>query len=214
VNNLQSPIRNPQSHVLGLFGGTFNPVHNGHIEAARKTVAALGLCELIFVPACIPPHKGTGGLIPSKDRTRMLERAIRDMKNISWSDAELERKGTSYTIDTVRYFEHRYPDKTICFLTGSDSLSTLHTWKDIGTLISECRLVIISRPGFPFSVPEQLKGLLSDEAVTSLVQNRLEIETPDISSTQVRKAVKNGKDISSCVPAAVKEYIEENGLYR
>ena len=210
----QSGIGNPESNSLSLFGGTFNPVHNGHIEAARRAVYALNLSELIFIPAYIPPHKNTTGLIPSEQRMCMLELAIQGEKRLSWSDAELARKGTSYTIDTLRYYKKQYPDNTLYFLTGSDSLACLHTWKDIGTVIEECILVIIARPGFPISIPKELSKILSPQALESLKQNTLEIETPDISSTQIREAVKNREDISAFVPAAVMEYIEENGLYK
>ena len=210
----QSAIRNPQSNGLALFGGTFNPVHNGHIEAAQKAVAALHLSELIFIPTYIPPHKSTAGLIPSRQRMCMLERAVQGEERLSWSDTELSRKGTSYTIDTVRYYKKQYPDNLLYFLTGSDSLSCLHTWKDIGPLVNECILVIIARPGFPINISQELSKTIPPQAIESLMKNSLKIATPDISSTQIREAVKNREDISSFVPASVKEYIEEHGLYR
>lgn len=198
---------------LGLFGGTFNPVHNGHLVTARKAAAARNLSKIIFIPAYIPPHKQGEPLISPHHRTSMLDRALEGENKMLWSDAELSRRGTSYTIDTIRYFRQEYPDAELFFLTGSDSLDILHTWKNIEILIEQCVLTIIARPGFPCVIPENLKKKLPPEAVESLRNNRLDIETPDISSTRIREMVQSGMDISGLVPHPVRQYIERNNLY-
>ena len=170
---------------IGILGGTFNPVHNGHLYIAEQAIKKFRLDRLIFVPVYMPPHKKISDRIAIKDRLNMLRLAARKNKKFSISNYEIKQKGKSYSIKTARFFRRKYGSKTeFFFIIGRDSLRGLKKWKDI----KELRKIV------KFACFPRTKG--------------------DISSTEIRRRLKKGDPIDNLVPREVSKYIEENKLYR
>lgn len=185
---------------IGILGGTFNPVHLGHIALARESYKKLKLDKLIFIPAYIPPHKNSKQIISWKDRYRMLELAIEEHKAFEISDIEIKRKGKSYSIDTIKEVRKAYAGAEVLFITGSDSIEELKDWKDIEGLKGLCTFIIAARPGYKMdSIPANTEALSAD--------------TLDVSSTKIRELVKQGADFRAFVPEKVYEYIGMRKLY-
>ncbi len=116
---------------IGVLGGTFNPVHAGHLILAEEMREKLGLDQVVFIPTCIPPHKQAKGIAPADDRMAMVKLAIKGNRSFSVSDVEIKRQGASYTIDTIRQLKKSYPRDELIFIIGSDLLKYLDDWKDI-----------------------------------------------------------------------------------
>lgn len=189
---------------LGIFGGTFDPPHVGHLLAAEGVRDHLKLDKVIFVPAAIPPHKQKRGVIPAKYRFEMVKLAIENNPFFELSDAELHRKGPSYTIDTVREMKRTHPGSEIFFIMGIDLLLEFDTWKEPEKILAECTLVAMNRPGFDLGVVD--KDLL---ARVELVN----VPSIDVSSTNIRRRVKSGRSIKYLVTAEVEVYIRRNSIY-
>jgi nicotinate-nucleotide adenylyltransferase len=187
---------------IAIFGGTFNPIHKGHLFLAEQAEKILGLNKVIFVPAYIPPHKSCSDIISAAERFHMIKLAISGRKSFSVSCLEIEKRKKIYSVDTVRYFKKKFPNHTrLFFLIGADQLKGLSSWKDADKLIGLCEFVVFSRPGF------SLKENPHDIKVAR-------IEELDISSTQVRDRIKNNKSIKRFVPKSVADYIMSNNLYK
>jgi nicotinate-nucleotide adenylyltransferase len=199
---------------LCLFGGTFNPVHSGHLEAARQARARLAAEQVIFIPARVPPHKDTHDLAPARHRLAMLQLALAGEPGMACSDIELRRPAPSYTIDTVRTYRARNPGSAICFLTGTDALAHLHLWKEVAALVQECTLVLLARPGFTPAIPPALDAVLPRADAARLCNGMLAVTTPDISATRIRAMVRDGQDITGLVPDGVADYIRTHRLYQ
>ncbi|MFH1707200.1 MAG: nicotinate (nicotinamide) nucleotide adenylyltransferase [Planctomycetota bacterium] len=199
--------------ILCLFGGTFNPVHNGHLAAARQAAARLYAEEIVFIPARVPPHKDTGNLASAHHRLAMLHLALAGVAAWSCSDIEIRRPPPSYTIDTVRAFRASHPQAVLNFLTGTDALRHLHLWKEIGALVRECTLVLLARPGFTPAIPPALAAVLTPDDTMRLTAAMLPIATPDISATRVRAMIRAGEDTTGLVPPPVADYIRTHRLY-
>ena len=141
-----------KSRVMGsrvaIFGGTFNPVHVGHLVAAQDAHEAMGIDRTIWIPVAAPPHKVSPDLASGDDRLRMLECAVAGDARFEVSDMEIHRAGPSFSIDTVREWRRMLPEAEIFFLIGSDSLLELHAWREVRALLGLCRFVTIARPGF------------------------------------------------------------------
>src|SRR5258706_4232754 len=136
---------------LGLLGGSFNPLHNGHLAIARQTRKALGLDQVLFVPTGLPPHKPNGSLAPAKDRYEMVRLAIASDPSLAISDVEVRRPGKSFSIDTIRLLQQEYGAETqLFFLIGLDAFLDFPSWREPQTLLELCRFVILSRPGLSF----------------------------------------------------------------
>ncbi|SHH20674.1 nicotinate-nucleotide adenylyltransferase [Thermosyntropha lipolytica DSM 11003] len=198
--------------ALGIMGGTFDPVHIGHLLAAEWVRSEFNMDKVVFIPAASPPHKDEGDMTPIEHRYRMVELAIQDNPYFEISPVEKERKGKSYTVDTIAYFRERYPDKDLYFIMGTDSLLSFPTWKKPELLVTLCSFVVVSRPGYviPASFWEK-EGLLP------LLQPKLYIlEMPgmDISSSEIRERIKQGKSVKYLLPREVEEYIYKHSLYR
>lgn len=207
---------------IGLFGGTFNPIHLGHLRGAEEIREAFGLREVIFIPAALPPHKMTEEIIQAYHRLEMVKRAIRKNSQFSASNVELKRPGKSYSIDTIRYFREKFED-SLYFILGRDAFVEIETWKDFQNLFSLCNFIIMVRPGLTQASP--LPGALApafryDEGASGWVHGSgnvvflKEINFLDISSTKVRELVEKGGSIKYLVPPEVEAYIEKHGLYR
>ncbi|MGI5911389.1 MAG: nicotinate-nucleotide adenylyltransferase [Syntrophomonadaceae bacterium] len=197
---------------LGIMGGTFDPIHYGHLIAAEFARHEFNLDRVIFMPAARPPHKDRTQVLDEKHRYEMVKRAIRGNKAFTISDLEKKRAGYSYTIDTVSYFLETYPGTNIFFIMGTDSLLLMDTWKEYETLAGLCQFVVVTRPGYRVKPDEPaLKKL---PPVTWENIHFLSIPALDISSSDIRLRVATGKPIKYLLPLDVEQYIKEKGLYR
>lgn len=195
---------------IALLGGTFDPVHKGHLAMAHAALEdpRFQLDSVLFIPANIPPHKQTQPVTPYKDRFAMLELALRDYPRFELSRIEdpAETKGEpNYTIDTIRRVkaERKLTTEGLYFIVGVDSFLQIDTWREPQAIMSECRLIVVSRPGF------RQRELRYPASISFL-----ETVAVDISSTHIRAAVANGESLEKYVPLQVAEYIREHGLYQ
>lgn len=196
----------------GLFGGSFNPVHTGHLKAARFVRDALSLDEVVFLPANIPPHKAFDGEgVETKDRVNMLRLAVGEEKGFSVCEIELRREGPSYTADTLRALKKLEPGTLFFLILGSDMLFYFEQWKNFREIFKMCPLVALSREQADeeelFSFAKSLEERYGGEII--VLKNKIE----EVSSTEIRKKVRAGEDIKLLVPDAVREYIIKNGIY-
>jgi nicotinate-nucleotide adenylyltransferase len=190
---------------IGILGGTFDPIHLGHLVLAEQVREKLNLDQVIFIPSAIPPHKTKQKLSPAKDRFQMTNLALEGNPKFSVSDMELKREGLSYTIDTLKMLKRKYQNSKIYFLTGSDVLDEIRTWKDPEQIYRMVQVVIATRPGFDSFDPD------NHFAKKSII---VPITGVDISSTRIREMARKGKSIRYLVPAKVGEYIKKKNLYR
>ncbi|HWP97212.1 MAG TPA: nicotinate-nucleotide adenylyltransferase [Syntrophomonadaceae bacterium] len=196
---------------LGLIGGTFNPIHNGHLLAAEYVRCEFGLGKVLFVPSARPPHKEGVAIIPGEERCSMVKLAINDNPYFQVSTLELERPGPSYTVDTLAYYQEHYPGTTIYFIMGTDSLLLMETWKDLERLACSGRFIVVTRPGYKVDLMQPSLVHLP----AALWENLRFLEIPgfDISSSDIRRRVAEGKSIKYLLPAQVEEYIYTRQLY-
>ncbi|MBN2206714.1 MAG: nicotinate (nicotinamide) nucleotide adenylyltransferase [Candidatus Aminicenantes bacterium] len=213
---------------IGLFGGTFNPVHSGHIHAARAVRDRLEFREVLLIPSYRPPHKGTVGLAPAQDRLAMVRLAVRDCPGLAASAVEVEARETSYAVLTLDKMKAAYPGARLFFVLGTDAFAEIETWKDYRHLLEECLWVIMSRPGGARADARRVLGsrpaalcrvLTAGERLrdADLARVRfifLDVDALDISSSAVREAVRNGRPIAGLVPPAVEDYLRSHQLYR
>ena len=191
---------------LGLFGGTFDPPHVGHLIVAQDAALALGLDCVSFIPAAQPPHKQADAITPSALRARMLELAIADDARFALDPVELERSGPSYTVDTLRALRSRLPDAELTLLIGHDQYAELDTWREPEAVMALARLAVMTRGAVAdgrVGEVEELGGGAVQVGVTRI----------DISSTQIRARVRQGLPIRYLVAPAVEQFIIENRLY-
>lgn len=211
---------------LGLFGGTFNPIHFGHLRAAEEIREALCLDRLLFIPAALPPHKASHHMVPFATRLEMTRLAVADETGFEVSDVEGRRPEKSYSIDTLCLFRQELsPDTDLFFILGLDAFLEIDTWKDFRQLFRLCHFVVLDRPGYDRG---QLERVLTTrvhpdcrydaEAGTYLhpAGSRIHfhpITLLEISSTAIRTAVSQGRSIRFLLPEAVRRYILLNKLY-
>lgn len=190
---------------VALFGGTFDPIHYGHLICAEEVKEAFGFDRVWFIPAFRPPHKPEDPFrAPPEDRYRMVCLAVEDNPAFAVSRTELDRGGVSYAIETVREFLALERGE-LYWILGSDALAEIEMWRDWKTLGELCRFIAVSRPGYEIPrVPEPLRNRVEPFAMTEI----------GISSTRIRDAVRNGKSIRYWTPPRVIEYIQAHGLYR
>ena len=219
---------------IGLFGGTFNPVHIGHLRAALEVKEGFKLDEVILIPAALPPHKMSGDVVDAADRLHMLKLALTDISGLKLSDLELKRSGPSYTIDTVQHFKRKLPDQSLIYLIiGLDAFLEIDTWKSYEELLSQIPFIIINRPKPGVAANDfswrSLGKFLTSKIATDYVftENEscyrakrkqpvhvLEVTRLDISSTRLRSLIHAGRSIEYIVPRKVAEFISSKGLYR
>lgn len=185
---------------IGVLGGTFNPIHTGHLLIAEGVKEKLGLDYVLFIPCYLPPHKKPQRLASARDRLSMVRLAVKGNPSFMVSTMEIKRKGKSYSVDTLEKLHRLYRGKAkFFFIIGSDSISGLKTWKSIDKLMKLCEIVAVTRLGYRLRYP----GV-----------RMIEIPTLSISSTDIRRLVKQGKSIRYLVPEAVRRYIVSNMLIR
>lgn len=193
----------PESPGLGLFGGTFNPIHVGHLLSVQEVADRLDLERVLFIPTHRPPHKDTPE-VPTEHRLEMTRRAIQSNDRFEVSDLETELEGPSYSFNTVKDIRSRYPNHALFFLTGADELIDFPSWHRWRELLDMIQLVGMNRPGFP---RDQV-----DEEVRSRT-TFVEVPSVDVSSSGIRSRRRQGRPIRYFVPESVWEFITKNDLY-
>ena len=186
---------------IGVLGGTFNPIHIGHLILAEEAREKLGLDRVVFVPTYLPPHKDGVDIAPAQARLEMVRGAVAGNKHFRVSDVEIRRNGRSYTIDTVRAFRKKYPQDELYFITGSDVLNYLSEWKDVEAILKLVKFVVATRPGYPL---ENIPKYISTVGIRAV----------DISAFEVRQCVKEGASFRYLVPECVYAYIKRRKLYQ
>jgi nicotinate-nucleotide adenylyltransferase len=189
---------------LGLMGGTFDPIHLGHLRAAENAREALGLDRVLFVPAAQPPHR-PGPVASALDRFAMAALATSDHEAFQASDVELLRAGPSYTVDTIAHFLAEKPS-SLCLIVGSDTFVEMTGWKDAARIFAACEVAVVPRPGgdaVPSATP------FADARGVSPVPG----PALEISATAVRARVREGRSVRYLVPNGVADYIAKRGLY-
>jgi len=194
---------------LGIYGGTFDPPHLGHLILAEAAADQLHLKQVLFIPAADPPHKGTLRT-PAFHRLAMVERAIAGNPRFVLSRVDMDRPGPHYSVDMLRLLSQEYPHTEFVFLIGSDSLRNLPTWSRPAQLIELARLGVMRRPGVDF----ELEPL--EQQIPGIRERLLWIEAPqiEISASAVAAQIADGKSVRYQVTDAVRAYIEEHELYR
>lgn len=199
---------------IGILGGTFNPIHVGHLVIAEEVCKHHQLSKVLFIPAFIPPHKSATDLADAHHRYQMVKKAIKGNEKFEVSDFEIKREVKSYTIDTVQDLLELYgTDSDVFLIMGADSLNELELWKDIKKLSQLCHFVIVNRPGFPTEISNRLTDIIGKDNVLDMERLKVEISPVGISSTDIRKRLKDGAEIKGLVPSCVDAYIREHGLY-
>lgn len=219
---------------IGLFGGTFNPIHNGHLTAAKDVIAHFGLDRLTFIPLSLPPHKTSDGIADASDRLEMIRLATEGMAGFDISEVELNRSGPSYTVDTLHHFTSCAPEGSAFYLImGIDAFLEIDTWKSYRDIFRLVPLIILSRPDDKFTdaampwqaVEDYLKTKISNRYQYAASKScfvhpeqmpvyRVDITPLDISSTMVRRRIQSGESIEELVPEKVAAFIQQKGLYR
>jgi len=214
---------------LGILGGTFNPIHYGHLAAAEEIRDRLKLDRILFIPSSLPPHKYEKDVPSALHRMEMVRLATSGNPHFEPSDIEIKRGGTSYTIDTVESLRLSYPGPELFFITGLDTFLEIKTWHAWQKLLSLCCFVVLSRPGYSFvdlmkidfmkSAEREMidmdRGILKHAVIrpgTFTISLEM-IPLYDISSTDIRRRVKEGENIKYLLPDSVEVYIIKKGLY-
>ncbi len=218
---------------IGLFGGTFNPIHYGHLRAAKEVCEGFDLEKLYFIPSALPPHKDIQEVVSVVDRLEMTRLAITGNPEFVLSDVELKRPGLSYTIDTVKHFKKSLnPNVDLFLVMGVDAFIEIDTWKSFKQLFQSLPMIIMTRPH-----PDGRSRSLEWENMTAFIQEkisrsyqlsvkdgcyhhdrqhpvyRFNISMLEISGTKIRKQVQQGRSIRFLVPESVENYIYERGIY-
>jgi nicotinate-nucleotide adenylyltransferase len=213
---------------VGLFGGTFDPIHCGHIRAAGEVLKRFSLDRVLFIPSFIPPHKGRTGIAPARDRLRMVELACREEPRFAASSIEVDAGEKSYSIITLEKVKRIYPGAWTFFVLGVDAFLEIETWRDHERVLEECLFIVMTRPGYRLEQADRVLGGPRGEKVHCMSKSEkigedlfgarriffLPIPALDISSTEVRRRIERGETIKGLVPEAVGDYIRSHHLYR
>ena len=197
---------------LGIFGGTFDPVHYGHLLLAEQCREQCRLDEVRFLPAGIPPHKADAKISSGKDRVEMLRLAIGGQESLSIDQRELERSGKSFTYETLEELRDEYSTRELFLIIGADSLRDFPTWRHPERILAVANLAVVNRGGEPPPQLDSLKSLIGDD-----VESRTHLVTMPgmaLASSDIRARVAAGQSIRFMTPRAVECYIEAHGLYR
>jgi nicotinate-nucleotide adenylyltransferase len=220
-------MNNTGKKRIGLFGGTFDPIHCGHVKAAESVQQIFAFDRILFIPSYIPPHKESVDVASAEHRLKMVELALSSFDRFSPSSIEIDARGTSYSIVTLNRIKEMFPQTDIYFLLGIDAFLEIETWKDYEDVLEQCSFIVMSRPGYSL---DDARGVLTDKYNQSMVEVRgpvqkedagfffhkiylLRIHTLDISSSEVRRRVGKNQSIEGLVPEIVENYIKERRLY-
>ncbi len=220
-----------------LFGGTFNPVHNGHLYIARSVAALLDADLVLFIPSGMPPHKDAATIPSGKHRLAMLRLALSGSPQFKACDIEIKRSGPSFTIDTIDLLRQDYPDARLIFIVGMDAFIQLNTWKEPERLLTLCDFALISRLDYPFSLLSEIGALPLTRLSSSIDTDKLKaldqgkrstyslpmrtrnslhlLSVPHIaiSGTTIRQRIASGESLRNVLPHSVESYIIENEIY-
>lgn len=196
---------------IGIYGGSFSPIHNGHIKAVKAFLEQMQLDFCYVIPTAIPPHKESGGVVDAKHRIRMCELAFEGTDGIVVSDIEIKRGGKSYTVDTLRALSGE--DRRLFFLMGTDMMLTLGEWRSPEEIFRLCYPVYMRRETDKANDAAIIEKISEYIEKYGKVVRRIVADPIEISSTEIRKMVCEGRDVSDLVPKAVADYIRENKLF-
>jgi nicotinate-nucleotide adenylyltransferase len=200
---------------VGLYGGSFDPIHFGHLIAARSVAEQWDISRVILIPSARPPHKQDHALAPAVDRLEMARRAVAGDSLFDVSDMELCRQGPSYTFDTVAEFRRTLgQDAAMFWIIGGDTLPELPTWFRIGELVKAVRIVTVTRPGWQPPEMTFLAPSVGHDAAEQLLGDCVRTAGIEISASQIRARVRAGRSVRYLVPEGVDAYIRDRGLYR
>ncbi len=213
---------------MGLFGGTFDPIHLGHLQAAREVRERFALDRILFVPSFIPPHKERKGMAPARDRLRMVELACAGEPRFAASAIEVDAGGRSYSILTLERIRTLYPGARVFFILGVDAFLEIGTWREHERVLEESLFIVMTRPGARLEDAAEVVGEPFRDRIRAIVDGEpfdeawledfriflLPIRALDVSSTEVRRRVRAGEKVADLVPEAVGGYIRSHGLYR
>ena len=205
--------------VIGLYGGTFDPVHCGHVHAAERVRKFLGLDTVRLVLNAQPVHKSSGCTMTTH-RWSMLEAACANNPGLVADDVEVRRGGRSYTADTLSMLRSEFPHSVLCWIVGEDSFATLTSWHRWEKVLEDCNLVVIPRPGQDVRFSAEITALCHkhDNAVFDMTRNgqimRINLPMREVSSTEIRQRIAIGRDITELVDSDVERYIHRNQLYK
>jgi nicotinate-nucleotide adenylyltransferase len=214
--------------TIGLFGGTFDPIHLGHLRAAAEVRRKAGLDRVLFIPSYLPPHKASGAVASAEDRLRMVERACRRRPGFEASGIEVEAREKSYSILTLRKVRAQVPRARLFFILGVDAFLDIGTWHQYERVLEECLFIVTGRPGFELDRARDVLGGSLRPAIADFPAGRraggrlpagrrvflLPIRALEISSTAVRERVRRGLAVEGLVPRPVAAYIRDHKLYR
>lgn len=197
---------------VGILGGTFNPIHFGHIRLAEKAVEAAALDQVLFIPSGVSYMKDQSEILPARYRAEMVELAVSDNSAFTMSTIEIDKAGNSYSHETIRALQEREPDTTFFFLTGADTVCSMAGWKDPASIFEAVTILAAYRSSV------SIKGLKEQIEYLHDVYNAdihlIAVDSIDISSSGIREAVKNGESVSELVPSSVEKYIREHHFYQ
>lgn len=230
--NTPSPSQDTHTRI-GLFGGTFDPIHNGHWLVAMDVLQQFKLDKIHFIPCALQPNKTNGPVASASDRVAMLQLALRDQPRFEICEFEIQRRGPSYTVDTLNYFASSLPPGTrLHFIIGIDAFLEIDTWKSYSKLFELAAFIVMTRPGIGKSAGQALRTaadyarqrISSDYQLDSRGSRLLHpvmqpihltgVSQMDIASTQIRRQIQQGKPIGDWIHKDVAGYIETKGLYR
>lgn len=198
---------------LAIMGGTFDPIHYGHLVAAEAVRVGFDLDKVLFIPTGNPPHKKFKKITDAKHRYEMTVLATKNNPYFEVSRIEIDRVGTTYTVDTILQLKKIYGEDTqLFFITGADALLEIHTWYNFEQLLNMCELVAASRPGFDQSELEQKRQEIQSKYHKNI--HVIEIPSLAISSTDIRERVRSNRPIRYLLPEEVQQYITEHSIYR
>lgn len=198
---------------IGILGGTFNPIHNGHLLMAETVRESFELDKILFIPSGQPPHKTNDTVADAESRYEMVQRAVGSNRYFEASRIEIDRRGYTYTIDTLNILKKEYGSETqLFFLIGSDVIPELKTWRNCNDVFKMCEFIAAIRPGYDEGTFKAAlrDGLISEELKITLTKTPL----MEISSSAIRERVRKGQTIKYLVPEKVEYYIYSKGLYR
>ncbi|SPF38767.1 putative nicotinate-nucleotide adenylyltransferase [Candidatus Desulfosporosinus infrequens] len=196
---------------LGIMGGTFDPIHYGHLVAAEMARCEFDLSTVLFIPSGTPPHKNSQDVSAADLRYEMVALAIKDNPAFDLSALEVERKGLSYTVETLRILRRTWPEHELYFITGTDALLEIFSWREAEEILTMIQFIGAARPGFDAS--DFLLKVEQEHPETQEKIHYLEVPALAISSTDIRLRVRHGQPIRYLLPEPVRIFIQQHGLY-
>lgn len=198
------------SEKIAMLGGTFNPIHNAHVKLALEFADRMKLDKVLMVPTAIPPHKEIKDFVPAEERFYMTKLVCDMYDKLEPCGLELERKGKSYTVDTLKSIKELYPDAELYLIVGADMFLSLETWRNPQEIFKMAKILSAPREDSDYEPMKEHQKVLKELGADTFV---LEKSIFTVSSTEIREKIKGGEDVSSLIPEKIYSYIKEKGLY-